>query len=119
MLKVKEIKSSGSYIELSSPELLWLAESGQPYRGTLYIQFMSDGKTFDLISLKKYITSLRQKTIILEDIADTILEDMNIMKNDSIGITVKTTARGGISSTIRAGKEYNQPESKPIVFGIK
>lgn len=119
MIEAKNIKSKGSYIELSSPELLWLGESGQPYRGTLYVQFMTDGKSVDMLSYKRYITALRQETVLIEDIADKILNDLGALENDSIGVTVKTTARGGISSTVRAGKEYSMPESKPLVFGIQ
>lgn len=120
MVEARVISSYGSYIELSSPELSWLGESGQPYRGTLYIQFMTEGKSLEMLSLKRYITSLRDKVVTLEDIASKILFDLNTnLSNNTLGITVKTTARGGISSTIRAGKEYSMPESKPIVFGIQ
>lgn len=118
-LEIKETQSVGSFVEISSPELLWLAESGQPYRGTLYIQFISNGRTVDMLSLKRYITSLRQQKFLLEDIADVIYEKLSGLENLQLGVTVKTTARGGISSTIRAGVDFRDPESKPIVFGIK
>lgn len=114
-----ESKSVGTYIEFNTHELLFLSESGQPYRGQLFIQYMNQGKVIDLISLKKYIEQLRQRTILLEDISSVILQDINsVIENSTVCVTVKTTARGGISSTIRAGKEYNMPESKPIVFGV-
>lgn len=118
-MNYKESKSVGTYIEFSTHELLFLSESGQPYRGQLFIQYMNQGKVIDLISLKKYIELLRQRTILLEDISSVILQDINsVIENNTVCVTVKTTARGGISSTIRAGKEYNMPESKPIVFGV-
>jgi NADPH-dependent 7-cyano-7-deazaguanine reductase QueF len=105
-----------SYIEFSSPELIWLGESGQPYRGTLYIQYTANQSAIDLISLKKYITSLRSRIILLEDIAETIYNELAI--NDTFSITVKTTARGGISSTIHFGDFYESPQAKPLYFGI-
>ena len=109
----------GSYIELSSPELLWLGSSGQPYRGTLYIQYITNGKTVEMIDLKKYITSLRQETILLEDIAIHIYSDLVKCLGTDLQVTVKTSPRGGISSTIRYGSNLGDVESKPIVFGVQ
>ena len=122
MIEYKKSEAYGSTIQLSSPELMWLAESGQPYRGTLHIQYINKGLVIELISLKKYITRLRDHKIQLEEIAETIHTDLCKGKPELsvLRVTVTTTARGGISSTITAGEEkYMKPEEKkPIVFGV-
>jgi len=118
ILKMKKINST-SYIEFSSPELLFLGESGQPYRGTLYIQYYCMNETLDLISLKKYITSLRSKIIILEEVANIIYCDISkVMNSKDLCVTVKTSPRGGISSTIQHGNINIVPKAKPIFFGV-
>ncbi len=105
MIKVIETKTQGSHIEFSSPELMWLGLSGQPYRGSLQIEMISNGKSFDLLSLKKYITSLRSQVVILEDIAQKILNDLDLLENNTLSVSVRTTPRGGISSKISAKKQ--------------
>lgn len=118
MIKIKETTNNGSYVEFCTHELTFLGESGQPYRGMLFIQYVVEGKVLELVSLKKYIESLRSRTIMLEDVSANIYEDINkVLGNSSLCVTIKTTPRGGISSTVRYGKEYNLPEVKPIVFG--
>lgn len=107
-----------TYIEFSTHELTFLGMSGQPYRGTLFIQYISNGEVLDLISIKKYIESLKFEKIVLENISSTIHNKINTaLKNDSLCVTCKTTARGGISSTVRYGAKHSDPELKPIVFG--
>lgn len=118
MIKIKEINSKGSYIEFCTHELTFLGESGQPYRGMLFIQYITDNKVIELISLKKYIESLRSRTLVLEEVSSVIHSDINnLLKNDTLSVSIKTTPRGGISSTIRHGADYKTPDIKPIVFG--
>ena len=96
-----------STIEYSSKELLFLAHSGQPYRGTLYVQFTSVGETFDLVTFKQYITSLRSVTMSAEDIAYTIYEKINnTIQSKNLGVVVDLTARGGIQQRIIYGEKF-------------
>ena len=107
-----------STIEYSSKELLFLAHSGQPYRGTLYVQFTSVGETFDLVSFKQYITSLRSVTMNAEDIAYTIYEEINnAIQSKDLGVVVDLTARGGIQQRISFGENFT-PKVKATIFQI-
>ena len=118
-MRIFNTNSTGTYIEVSSPELMWLGNSGQPYRGTLYIQYINNGSVTNLLDIKKYIGTLRGEVVLLEDIAFKIYNSIGI---DNAIVTVKTTARGGISSTIKypVGNSMDVfPEQKPIVFGIQ
>ncbi|CAA6821158.1 MAG: Unknown protein [uncultured Sulfurovum sp.] len=108
----------GTNIEYSSKELLFLAQSGQPYRGTIYINFSSKGETFNLLDLKKYITSLRSLTLNAEDIAHTIYQKIETsITTSSLGVVVDLTARGGIQQRISFG-EYFEPIIKENVFQL-
>ena len=112
-----EIKE-GTKIEYSSKELLFLAQSGQPYRGTLYVKFRSLGETIELISFKKYITSLRNKTLNAEDIASEIYETIiSVIDAEDLGIVVDLTARGGLQQRLSFGSEFT-PVSKNNIFQI-
>lgn len=105
-------------IEYSSKELLFLAKSGQPYRGSLYMKFTSLGETVDLVSFKKYITSLRDKTLNAEDIAYEIYETITTVINvNDLGIVVDLTARGGLQQRLSFGAEFT-PVSKNNIFQI-
>lgn len=107
-----------SNIQYSSKELLFLAQSGQPYRGTVFISFISIGETFNLLDFKKYITSLRAITLNSEDIAHTIYEKINAnIETASLGIIVDLTARGGIQQRISFGKVF-EPVVKANVFQV-
>ena len=108
----------GTNIEYASKELLFLAQSGQPYRGSVYIRFNSQGETFNLLDFKKYITSLRSVTMNAEDIAHTIhkkIEDSINTKH--LGIIVDLTARGGIQQRIGFGESF-VPVVKENVFQV-
>ena len=107
-----------STIEYHSKELLFLAQSGQPYRGSLTIRFISEGETFDLLTFKKYITSLRSVTLNAEDIAHTIYEKINnTIKSKNLGVVVDLTARGGIQQRICFG-EFFEPTVKNNIFQV-
>ena len=116
-MRVQTIKV-GSHIEYSSKELLFLATSGQPYRGTLYISFESLGETIDLRDLKAYITSLRAKTLSSEDIAYNIYTTLNnTIKSKNLGVVVDLTARGGIQQRISFGEKF-EPTFKANIFQV-
>ena len=117
ILERQEIKE-GTKIEYSSKELLFLALSGQPYRGSLYVKFTSLGETIDLVSFKKYITSLRDKTLNAEDIAYEVYESIESVINvNDLGIVVDLSARGGLQQRLSFGEEFT-PVMKNNIFQI-
>ncbi len=110
-LHVKE----NTTIQYMSRELLFLAQSGQPYRGTLYINFTSLGETFDLRDFKKYLTSLRDKKFNAEDIAYEIYETIaTSIQTKNLGIIVDLTARGGIQQRLCYGAEFHAVQKENI-----
>lgn len=108
----------GTKIEYMSPELLFLAQSGQPYRGALYVHFVSKGESFNLLDFKKYITSLRAVTLNAENIAYEIFEKIQTNVDvDALGIIVDLTARGGIQQRICFGASF-EPVKKQNIFQV-
>ena len=113
-LAKKEIAAQ-TQIQYSSRELLFLAQSGQPYRGTLYVNFTSVGETFDLPEFKKYITSLRDKVLVAEDIAYRIYSEIDhSIQTEALGVCVDLTARGGIQQRIRFGVAFEVVQKENI-----
>jgi len=105
-------------IEYNSKELLFLAMSGQPYRGSLYVKFTSLGETIDLVAFKKYITSLRSVKLNAEDIAYEIYVTIKeSIKVDDLGVVVDLSARGGLQQRLVYGEEFI-PVVKPNIFQI-
>jgi len=105
----------GSRIEYLSKELLFLAQSGQPYRGTLYVNFTSSGESFHLPDFKKYITSLRSQKFYAEDIAFEIYKTItNAIHTESLGIVVDLSARGGIQQRIAYGTAFEVTQKENI-----
>ena len=113
------IVTPGNYVEISTHELMFISNSGQPYRGVLGIQYITKSKAIEFISLKKYVESLRRTTCNLEDIAKLIYDNINEeLDNNTLKVTVRTTPRGGFSTTVIHGDTSHAPiEIKPIVFG--
>ena len=102
-------------ITFSSKELLFLSHSGQPYRGSLYVQFQSLGESFDLLDFKKYITSLRAQTFYAEDIAHEIFTTIQkSIDSKNLGVIVELTARGGIQQQLSFGFEFDILSRKNI-----
>ena len=94
-------------LQYLSHELLFLAKSGQPYRGSVYVNFMSLGETFNLQDFKKYITSLRDKKLNAEDIAYEIFSTITkSIETQNLGIIVDLTARGGIQQRVSYGADF-------------
>jgi len=105
-LNIINIKK-GTRVEFHSNELLFLARSGQPYRGSLYVKFESNGESFDTIDFKCYITSLRSKTLNAEDIAFEIYSKIDeTIESKNLGVVVDLTARGGISQRLSFGSDF-------------
>ncbi len=118
MLLKKVILKENSVLEYTSPELLFLGHSGQPYRGTLYVKFLSKGETFDLRDFKHYITSLRQMTFNAEDIAYEIFETIDsCISVGNLGVVVDLSARGGIQQRISYGDSFT-PVKKTNIFQV-
>jgi NADPH-dependent 7-cyano-7-deazaguanine reductase QueF len=114
----KIIIKAGSTIEYSSKELLFLAKSGQPYRGSVYVHFKSIGETINLVDFKRYLTSLRSKTYNAEDIAYVIYETINNnISTANLGVTVDLTARGGIQQRISFGDPF-EVVNKANIFQV-
>ncbi|MDF1884335.1 hypothetical protein JHD49_10320 [Sulfurimonas sp. SAG-AH-194-C21] len=108
----------GTKIEYNSKELLFLASSGQPYRGSLYVKFTSLGETIDLVSFKKYITSLRDKRLNAEDMACEIYESIKaVIKVNDLGVVVDLSARGGLQQRLCYGEEFT-PIMKNNIFQV-
>jgi len=105
---MKSIKiQKGTRVEFSSNELLFLAQSGQPYRGSLYVKFESLGESFDTVSFKRYLTSLRCKTLNAEDIAYEIYTEINSsIDAKNLGVVVDLSARGGLQQRLSFGAEF-------------
>jgi len=97
----------GTRVEFHSKELLFLARSGQPYRGSLYVKFESMGESFDTVAFKRYITSLRSLTFNAEDIAYEIFSKIDeTIESKNLGVVVDLSARGGLSQRLSFGKEF-------------
>ncbi|MFK5976238.1 MAG: hypothetical protein QM493_06995 [Sulfurovum sp.] len=112
-----EVKK-GTNIQYSSRELLFLAPSGQPYRGTIYINFISKGESINLLDLKKYITTLRDTISTSENIAFIIFDKINsAIKTKKLGVVVDITARGGIQQRVSFGKAF-EPIVKNNIFQV-
>ncbi|HFU77642.1 MAG TPA: hypothetical protein ENK68_03970 [Epsilonproteobacteria bacterium] len=108
----------GSVLEYATRELLFLGHSGQPYRGSVFIQFTSCGESFDMRDFKAYITTLRSKTLYAEDIAYEIYTVINSsIKTTNLGVVVDLSARGGIQQRIRFGDQFT-PATKANIFQI-
>ena len=119
-MKLEKIQiAKGTNIQYLSHELLFLAHSGQPYRGTIYVNFTSCGETCNLLDLKKYITSLRDKKLNAEDIAYEIFTTISqSIKTKELGVIVDLTARGGIQQRISYGTAFNTIQ-KENIFQVK
>ena len=97
----------GTRVEFHSKELLFLAKSGQPYRGSLYVKFESLGESFDTITFKRYLTSLRSQTFNAEDIAYEIYTKIDeVVNSKNLGVIVDLSARGGIAQRLSFGSEF-------------
>ncbi len=102
-------------VEFSSNELLFLAKSGQPYRGSLYVKFESLGESFDMLSFKRYLTSLRSVTLNAEDIAHEIYMTIDkSIESKNLGVVVDLSARGGIQQRLSFGYEFSVTQKNNI-----
>lgn len=107
-----------THIELASNELLFLARSGQPYRGSVYVAFSSVGESFDMIDFKRYLTSLRSLRLRAEDIAFEIYSTINAsIESENLGIVVELSARGGIMQRLSYGAAFT-PVKRANIFQV-
>jgi len=113
-LNIINIKK-GTRVEFHSNELLFLARSGQPYRGSLYVKLESLGESFDTIDFKRYITSLRSETFYAEDIAYEIYTKIeNSINAKNLGVVVDLSARGGVQQRLSFGYEFTVTQKSNI-----
>jgi len=102
-------------IQYLSHELLFLAQSGQPYRGSVYINFISISHSFDLRDFKSYLSSLRSQRFIAENIAYEIYQTIDkSIKTKDLGVVVDLSARGGIQQRISFGEAFAVVKKKNI-----
>jgi len=102
-------------VEFHSNELLFLARSGQPNRGSLYVKFESLGESFDTIDFKRYITSLRSEIFYAEDIAYEIYTKIEKSINaKNLGVVVDLSARGGLQQRLSFGYEFEVTQKSNI-----
>lgn len=105
----------GTQIQFLSHELLFLAHSGQPYRGSVYINFKSKGESFNLVDFKTYLTSLRSQSFYAENIAYEIYHLINTqIKSKHLGVIVDLSARGGIQQRVCFGKKFKAIKKENI-----
>jgi NADPH-dependent 7-cyano-7-deazaguanine reductase QueF len=105
----------GTRVEFHSNELLFLAKSGQPYRGSLYVKFESLGESFDSVDFKRYITSLRSVVMNAEDIAVKIYTKIeNSISVKNLGVVVDLSARGGLQQRLSYGFEFEVTQKNNI-----
>jgi len=94
-------------VEFHSKELLFLARSGQPYRGSLYVKFLSVGESFDTLDFKRYLTTLRSQTLNAEDIAYEIYTKIaSSIEVKDLGVVVDLSARGGLQQRLSYGVAF-------------
>lgn len=114
----KRVIQEGSHLEFASNELLFLGSSGQPYRGSLYVAFDSLGEGFELLDFKRFITSLRSKTMSAEDVAFVIYTEIASSINAAqLGVVVELGARGGIMHRVSYGAAF-EPHKRANIFQI-
>jgi NADPH-dependent 7-cyano-7-deazaguanine reductase QueF len=115
----KQSDNHGVMVELMSPELMFLGVSGQPYRGTLFVSYINKGVVLDMLSFKKFITSLRSEKFLFEEVAKIIYNKLNesLQDNDTLSVMVDLTARGGIQSRTSYGVTHSFTK-KPLVFNM-
>ena len=91
-------------ISISVPEFTSVCpKTGLPDFGTIEIDYVADETCIELKSLKYYFLSFRNRGIFYEAVVNEILDDLvAACQPRFMEITGEFTARGGLSSTIRA-----------------
>lgn len=109
-------------IELYSPELLFLGESGQPYRGSVVVRYINGANFIDILAFKKFITSLQNTTMKFEQSAATIHAWVSKSTQSKAFVSVALTARGGIQPSITFGDDLlsapTPVHQRPLYFQI-
>jgi 7-cyano-7-deazaguanine reductase len=91
-------------IAISHPEFTSVCpKTGLPDFGTIEIDYVADASCIELKSLKYYFLSFRNRGIFYEAVINEILDDLvAACQPRFMEVTGEFTARGGLSSTIRA-----------------
>ena len=83
-------------------------KTGLPDFGTIIIQYVPDEVCLELKALKYYMLEFRNKGIFYEAVTNAILDDLVAACSPRrMTVTGDFTARGGITTTVRA--EYQKP----------
>jgi len=98
-------------IEIVCPEFTSVCpKTGQPDFGTLTFRYVPEAKCVELKSLKFYLQRFRNEGIFYENVTNRILDDMvAAIEPRRMTLTAAFTARGGITTTVTAKFESENP----------
>lgn len=83
-------------------------KTGLPDFGTITIDYIPNKLCIELKSFKYYLLDYRNKGIFYEAATNKILDDLvEVLNPKEITITGSFTARGGISTTVKASHKKN------------
>jgi len=87
-------------------------KTGQPDFAFFKLQYVADKKCVESKSLKLYLFAFRNEGAFMENIVNTIRDDLvEAMQPRSLLVVMAFAARGGIKTTVEA--EYIRPQPEP------
>lgn len=91
-------------VTINCPEFTSVCpKTGLPDFGTITIEYIPDKFCIELKSLKYYLLEFRNEGIFYESVTNKILDDLvKVSKPKKITVTGNFTARGGISTSVKA-----------------
>ncbi|MFQ6675107.1 MAG: preQ(1) synthase [Fidelibacterota bacterium] len=94
-------------VQIKIPEYTSVCpRTGLPDFGTITITYVPDREIVELKSLKYYILNFRNAGIFYEHVTNKILDDIvEAVHPRRIEVTGEFTTRGGITTSVRAGKK--------------
>ena len=103
-------------IEITCPEFTSVCpKTGQPDFGTIRIRYVPDKACVELKSLKFYLQDYRNRGIFYEHVTNVILDDLvAALTPRRMTVEGAFSARGGITTTVRASYEaqYRAPKKR-------
>jgi 7-cyano-7-deazaguanine reductase len=103
-------------IEITCPEFTSVCpKTGQPDFGTIHIRYVPDKTCVELKSLKFYLQDYRNRGIFYEHVTNVILDDLvQALAPRRMTVEGAFSARGGITTTVRASHEakYTAPKKR-------
>lgn len=86
-------------------------KTGQPDFACFKLQYVADKKCVESKSLKLYLFAFRNEGAFMENIANTIRDDLvEVMQPRSLLVVMSFAPRGGIKTTVES--EYVRPQSE-------